>query len=286
MTMNASGMIPASASRLRWPSRVGVPMYPAEAALRFTACAWFVVAVAGQLMMAIFVIGFYGRSAARGDFAAWNKVLTHGQVAGDPFGNAVLSLHLLFVAVVVASGALQLVPVVRRIAPRFHRWSGRIYLSGALVMSVGGLIMLWTRGTVGDLSQHIAISINALLIIVFAVLTVRHAIAGRFEVHRRMALRLFLVMGGVWFFRISLMLWIALNQGPAGFDPKSFSGPALTAIAFGQYLVPLAVLELYLRAQRAESAARFAMAGLLVILTLMTTAGIGAASMMLWLPRL
>lgn len=271
-------------ARLRW--RVGSSTQAADSVLRIAASAWFVVAVAGQLMMAIFVIGFYGRAALQGDFAAWNKVLTHGHVPGDPIGNGVLSLHLAFVTVVVVSGALQLVPLVRRIAPRFHRWNGRIYLSGALVMSVGGLIMLWTRGTVGDFSQHVAISINALLIIVFAGLTLRHAIARRFEVHRRMALRLFLVMGGVWFFRISLMLWIAVNRGPAGFDPKSFSGPALTAIAFGQYLVPLAVLELYFLAQRAGAVGRLTMAAALAGLTVLTAAGVGAASMMLWLPKL
>jgi len=267
-------------------TRVGVWIRLANPALRFAAASWFVVAVLGQLMMAVFVIGFYGRAAARGDFAAWNKVLATGYVPGDAIGNVVLSLHLALVTVVVVSGALQIVPAVRRIAPRFHHWNGRLYLAGALVMSIGGLMMLWTRGTVGDLSQHVAISINAGLIVAFSAMTLRHALARRFDLHRRMALRLFLAMGGVWFFRISLMLWIAVNQGPAGFDPKSFSGPALTAIAFGQYLVPLGVLELYFRAQRAGAGGRLAMAALLAGLTLTTAAGIGAASMMMWLPRL
>jgi hypothetical protein len=194
--------------------------------------------------------------------------------------------HLAFVAVVVVSGALQLVPAIRRAAPPFHRWNGRVYLTGALVMSIGGLFMVWTRGAIGDLSQHIAISINAVLVMFFSAMALRHAIARRLDAHRRMALRLFLVVGGVWFFRISLMLWIVFNQGPAGFDPETFTGPALTAIAFGQYLVPLAVLELYFRAQTAGTGARLAMAALLAGLTLLTAAGIGSASMIAWLPRL
>ncbi|MDZ4813131.1 MAG: DUF2306 domain-containing protein, partial [Pseudomonadota bacterium] len=172
-------------------------------------------------------------------------------------------------------------------APTFHRWNGRVYLSSALVMSIGGLIMVWTRGSVGDMSQHIAISINALLIMVFTAMTLRHALARRIDLHRRWALRLYLAVSGVWFFRIGLMFWIVLNQGPVGFDAKTFQGPFLTFLAFAQYLLPLTVLQLYYLAQdRSGPRGRIVMAMGLVVLTLMTAVGIGAAAMIMWLPRL
>lgn len=256
-------------------------------ALQFAAACWFAVAALGQLFFAIYVIGFYGRSAARDDLAAWKKVLTHGYVPGDTPGNVVLASHLLFAAVVMTGGALQLVPFVRQRWPRFHRWNGRVYLALVTVMSVGGFWMVWARGTVGDLSQYVAISVNALLIVGFAGMALREALARRFVVHRRWALRLFIVVGGVWFFRLALTLWIVVNQGPVGFDPESFTGPALTVIAFGQYLLPLAVLELYFRAQSSRYAlASVAMAAGLGVLTLATAAGIATASMLLWLPQL
>ncbi|WP_395682963.1 DUF2306 domain-containing protein [Dokdonella sp.] len=261
--------------------RIGAP------ALKAAATSWFVVAVLGQLLFVAYVIGFYGRAALQGRFEAWNKVLPHGYVAGDTFGNLVVSLHLAFATVVIVGGALQLMPAVRRVAPAFHRWNGRIYLASVLLMSVGGLVMVWTRGTVGDLSQHVAISINALLIIAFAGMAFRHALARRIDLHRRWALRLFLVVGGVWFFRIGLMAWIVVNRGPVGFDPKTFAGPFLTFLAFAQYVLPLAVLELYLRAQAGRgSLQRVAVAGGLFALTLLTAGGIVAASMIMWLPRL
>jgi len=115
----------------------------------------------------------------------------------------------------------------------------------------------------------------------------RHAMDRRFALHRRWALRLFLAVSGVWFFRIGLTFWILLNQGPAGFDPETFTGPALTTLAFAQYLLPLAVLQLYFHAQdRGGSRGRTAMAASLFAATLLTAAGIFAASMMLWLPHL
>lgn len=259
----------------------------ASRALKGAAVSWFTVAVLGQWMFVAYVIGFYGRAAIRGRFEEWNKVLPHGYVAGDTMGNLVVSLHLLFAVVVIVGGALQLLPQVRRIAPTFHRWNGRVYLSSVLLMSVGGLIMVWTRGAVGDLSQHVAISLNAVLIIGFASMALHHARARRIDVHRRWALRLFLAVSGVWFFRVGLMFWIVANQGPVGFDPKTFQGPFLTILAFAQYLLPLAVLELYFRAQASGNArARIAMTAGLGAATLMTAAGIVAATAIMWLPRL
>ncbi len=256
-------------------------------ALRAVATSWFVVAILGQWMFATYVIGFYGRAAIRGRFEEWNKVLPHGYVAGDTMGNLVVSLHLLFAVAVIVGGALQLLPQLRRIAPAFHRWNGRVYLSSVLVMSVGGLVMVWTRGAVGDLSQHLALSLNALLIIGFAGMALHHARARRIDLHRRWVLRLFLAVSGVWFFRVGLMAWIVANQGPVGFDPKTFQGPFLTILAFAQYLLPLAVLELYFRAQASGNArTRMAMTAGLGAATLVTATGIAAASAIMWLPRI
>ncbi|MGH8049240.1 MAG: DUF2306 domain-containing protein [Arenimonas sp.] len=255
--------------------------------LKAMAISWFIVAVSGQLMFVMYVIGFYGAAAMRGELETWNKVLPHGYVAGDTMGNIIVSLHLLFAVIVTVGGALQLLQKLRQIAPVFHWWNGRVYICSVLMMAIGGIIMVLTRGGSGGLSQHIAIIINALLIIVCAVMAYRLARARRFDLHRRWALRLFLVVSGVWFFRIGLMLWIVVNQGPVGFDPETFRGPALTILAFAQYLLPLLILELYFRAQASQAAStRIAVAACLMIATLLTAAGVVAASMILWLPRL
>lgn len=92
-------------------------------------------------------------------------------------------------------------------------------------------------------------------------------------------------MSGAWFFRVGFALSLALFKGPFGFDPTTFQGPFLTFMAFAQYLLPLAVLELYLRAQdRASAPGRIAMAAGLLALTVAMGLGIFAASMVFWLP--
>jgi hypothetical protein len=83
------------------------------------------------------------------------------------------------------------------------------------------------------------------------------------------------------------MAWILANRGPAGFDPKTFTGPFLTFLSFAQTLLPLALLELYFRVRDSGSpAARLTLAGGLLIATLLTALGIVGASMALWLPHM
>ena len=259
----------------------------ADRALKAAAGFWFVVAVLGQLVFAFAVASFYGLSAAHGHWQQWNKSMTHGYTPGHPMGNLAVVIHLSSAVVILLSGAIQLIPQVRRRAPVFHRWNGRIYFVAAFAISIAGLYMLWFRGTVGDLSQHLGQSLDAVLIMLSAAMALRYALARDFKTHRRWALRLFMVVSASLFIRAGLFLSFLLNRGAFGFDAATFSGPFLTFLSFGQYLVPLAVLEIYLRTQdRASAAGRFAMAAGLFVLTVVMGAGIAAATTLAFLPNI
>jgi hypothetical protein len=260
----------------------------AAPALRATAALWLAIAVLGQLLFAFYVAVFYGRSAIQGQWQAWNAVLTAGYIRGDTLGNSLLAAHLLCALAVMLSGAAQWVPLVRRRWPRFHRWNGRAFMLCAVIASLGGVYMIWTRHvTGGDLSGRLSMSLDALLIVSFAGFAFHHARARRFDVHRRWALRLFLAVNGVWFFRVGLMFWLTVNRGPVGFDPKTFTGPFLTFLGFAEYLLPLAVLQLYFFAEKSRNAyGQLAMAAGLVTSTLVMAIGIAAAFAFLWLPHL
>jgi tetratricopeptide (TPR) repeat protein len=155
----------------------------------------------------------------------------------------------------------------------------------AFTISLAGLYMLWVHGTVGDLSQYLGSSLMAVLIMFCAVMALRHALARDFKTHRRWALRLYLVVSASLFIRAAIFLSLSLNRSPFGFDPATFQGPFLTFLSFGQYLVPLAVLEIYLRFEdRSGAPGRIAMAAGLFLLTVALGAGIFAVTMAKWLP--
>ena len=254
-----------------------------KAAVRF----WVAMVVIGQLIFAFTVASFYGRAAVRGDLQVWNRFMTHGYIPGDRAGNLAVVIHLVSAVIINLAGAIQLIPQIRDRAPSFHRWNGRLYIVTAFTISLAGLYMMWVRGSSGDLSQHLGTTLMAALIMLCAAMALRYALARDFKTHRRWALRLYLVVSASLFIRAVLFLSLFLNRGPFGFDPNTFTGPFLTLLAFAQYLVPLAVLEIYFRAQdRGGAPGRFAMTAGLLVLTVALGAGIFTVTLGVWLPAI
>ena len=110
--------------------------------------------------------------------------------------------------------------------------------------------------------------------------------ARRVAEHRRFAMRLFLVVSAVWFFRIGLMSWATLTGG-VGIDWDSSTGPFLYFLGFAQYGLPLAMLEWYFYCQRSASRkSQLAFAGTMLLMTGLTAVGIFAATMGMWFPAM
>jgi hypothetical protein len=247
--------------------------------------AWFALAAAGQLLMAAYVASFYGRALLAGAPETWNDgPMSQAHVAGDGVGNLVMVLHLGFTVVIVLAGLMQLMPTLRRRLPMVHRWTGRIYILGAVTLALGGLYLVGTRSEDG-FGGSLGTSLNGLAILAFAYMALRTAMARRIDAHRRWALRLFIAVSGVWFFRLLVFGWIAFHQAPVGFDPVTFKGPFLTFSSFAMWLLPLAVLELYVQARaRGGVWLRRLATGVICTAIVVTGWGIFATTMMLWLP--
>lgn len=255
--------------------------------LSITVSAWFIAAVLGQWIFATYVILFYVKATVAGHYEHWNKVLPHGYVAGDTMGNIVVGIHLLLAAIIIIGGPLQLIPKIRKYAPVFHRWNGRLYILIAFVISLSGLYMVWIRGSVGGMIQHVSISINAILIMISAAFAIKYAMMRDIKNHSNWAIRLFLVVNGVWFFRVGFNFWLFINKQPVGFDPKTFEGPFLYFLTFAQYIIPLTLLELYLKAKKSSNKKLLlATSATIFIFTIIMIIGIFAASKRVWFPKM
>lgn len=257
--------------------------------LQLTAKIWFILATIGQWIFGLYITLFYGKATIKGDFETWNKVLPHGYRAGDTPGNLVVGIHLLFAIIMVVGGPLQFIPQIRNRFAGFHRLLGKVYVFTAILMAIDGLVMVITRSTVGGTIQHVSISIQAIYIIAFAILTIYFAQKRKINIHNQWALRLFMVANGVWFFRVGLMFWLLIHQKPVGFDPDTFDGPFLWFLAIFIYALPLPILilELYLRATKSTNKIFIITTTVvLAVFTAIMAIGIVGASMGLWLPRI
>ncbi len=260
---------------------------PADKYLASSAVFWFIIAFIGQLIFVLYIFALYGISLYEGDFERWNAMIPNGYTKGDTAGNINIGVHLFLAAVISLGGPLQIIPSLRKWFPTFHRWNGRVYIATAVIITLTGFYLTWVRGSVGGLVGAVAISINGVLILLFALITIRYAMGRKFNNHRKWALRLFMVVSGVWFFRVGFMLWMLIHQKPVGFDPATFQGPFLTFLNFGQYLLPLLFLEIYFLAQeKAGQSVKIGTAVLIVVLTIVMGIGIFGATMGMWLPRM
>ncbi len=259
----------------------------ARQAVNLSVKSWFAIATLGHAIFVGYILAvFYPPIAAQGAAGLAGLHLPSGFREGDLWGNLAAVSHVLIAVIVIGGGPLQLMPGLRIRFPRFHRMLGRSYLFAAMISATGGLFMVWTRGTVGGLVGHVAITGDGVLILIFGGMALYHALRGQIAAHRQWALRLFVAASAVWFFRVGFMGWMTLTQG-AGMELVTFTGPALTVLFFGQYLLPLFMLEWYFRLQRQVGPAeQWMFTVVLAALTLYMGVGIWGATTGMWLPRI
>ena len=164
-------------------------------------------------------------------------------------------------------------PQIRSRLPALHRWNGRIFLLTVTGLSLSGFYLVWVRGSAPNQLNGFSTTINGVLILTFAALALRTAMARNIAVHRRWALRLYLVSNAQWFLRVGVFGYFILNMA-AGRKP-GMGDPFLMFWTFGCYLVPLAIAEVYLRAKDGGAPpVRLAVAGGLAVITLLMGVGI------------
>ncbi len=253
----------------------------ASTTLKASATFWLVIAIIGEWAFLIFILAFYGSTSLTGQFEAWTKntILPKGYIANDTTGNLFFAAHTLIAAVVAFGGVLQLIPRIRARFPAFHRWNGRVFLIAIIAASLSGMMMNWWRET-----ATVAISINGVLILLFAWLAWRYARRRDFVAHRRWAMRTFMVAGGVWFLRLGFFAWFIVAKGALKLPEEAHT--IFNALwPFGSYLLPLVILEFYLRATASHSAhVKFIAAATLTVSTLFMAVGVFAAVGFLWIP--
>lgn len=263
------------------------PLSAAPAALARTRTATLLIMAAGQAAFAITTALFYGLTIWHGDLIAWNKTLITGYVDGQPVGNTVLVAHVLASLPLMAGGALQCVAGLRQRFPRFHRWNGRVFVACAVILAAAGTLLQFLHDPKANMFQDAANLLLAGFLILSSVNAWRFARARNFTRHRVWALRLFVAASASIVIRAAnaLLTLILVPLGAASL--LTLHGPLFTAVGFAQFLLPLALLEWYLRTGRGGDAAR--MRGLrlgLIAANTLLALGIAASALVIYKAKL
>lgn len=248
---------------------------------------WVALILSGQWIFALYILNQFTLPLVTGqiDESRYAHMIT-GYVNGETFNNLILLLHVIPIMLISLSGTLQLVPAIRTTYPVFHRLNGRFYLAVGLLGALSGLYLTWVTGSRLSNTGALGVTLNGLLIPIFIYFTWQTALKRQFALHRRYAVHAFILINGVWTFRLLLMGWLMVNQGRMG-NSSTLDGPADITLSFASYLLPMFIAELYFYAVKHPSKWRAGLATIMVMLAVVITAiGIVAATLMLWGPRI
>ena len=166
---------------------------------------------------------------------------------GAALSNLAIYAHMITGAVITATVPLQLLPVLRRRAPRLHRISGYTLATTSVFTGLAGLLYIALQGTVGGPWMSGWFALYGALMILAAASTVYYAIDKDFTRHRRWALRLMVLAVGSYLYRLHYGLWFATT---GGIGVEDFHGPFDRAMVWAFYLPYLALLELWFAGER------------------------------------
>lgn len=247
----------------------------ANRTLKYSTIFWFLAVMAGQWFFFYYIMTFYGFSVISNNMEIWNRWEAMGStpfVAGDFGGNLAFAAHAIGGGIVAFGGALQLIPQLRSRFPKFHKVNGYTYLTTVFALAISGFYLVWIRDQDPIDMSGVGTSINGLLILSFAFLTVRFAIKRDITSHRKWALRLFLVANAQWILRVGVFSYL-ISGTLLGLEP-SFGDPFFLMWTFGCYVIPLAALQLYFYAKEKRSlGAKYLASFVLVVLTLLMIIG-------------
>ncbi|MFD1342720.1 DUF2306 domain-containing protein [Litorisediminicola beolgyonensis] len=167
-----------------------------------------------------------------------------------PIATAAVYAHMATGGVLTLLVFLQVPRALRSQFPAFHRWTGRLAVSLALLTALAGLAYIVWRGTIGGPWMSAGFALYGLLLGAAAGCAWSAARARDFERHRAWALRLAVLALGSWVYRVAYGLWYLATDGL--WSNEAFTGAFDITMFFAFYLVPLAFLELWQARHRAR----------------------------------
>ena len=196
-----------------------------------------------QAFFVSYLIAGYGFTVVTVGVSQWNRFNSTAYVAGDSLGNGMYAAHVLLAIVMIIGGSLQLVPAIRRNYKTFHKYNGRLFVTLACSISLAGMYLLLSRGTVGNPLLHGLTAFSGVMVIVSSFFAIRAIRNANVTLHQRWALHLFLAANGVLFFRLFIFAWMTLF-GTLGINTADFTGPAVISVSVLSYVAPHIIVQL------------------------------------------
>ena len=258
----------------------------ADSALKKAVTSWVSIVLVGQWAFAVYILSLYAIPLLIGAVHQADEISpARGFDTSVGFDSIMFFSHILPAAIMASSGLLQIIPKIRKTYPKFHRWNGRLFFALGLSGAVTGLYLTWGAGIRFSDIGALGVTLNGVLILVAIFFAWKTAVKKQFSQHQRWAVHAFILVNGVWTFRLFLMGWYLVNQGQNG-NNNNLDGPMDLTISFACYLLPMLFAELIFWAKRSKTEnVKWLAAMTTSVAAVITLIGVIAAAMMMWGPR-
>ena len=199
---------------------------------------------ASALLFGLYIFAFYFIALLNGNTSQWNDMLPGLYNKQDRSATIGIGVHFAAGSLILILGCIQLINRVRLKYPGLHRWLGRLYVISSLLAAIGGLVFIFTNGTIGGLVMDTGFTGYGVLTFLAAIATIHYARSRDFDRHRAWAIRLFALAIGSWLYRMDYGFWFLFTDGLG--HNQQFNGPFDYFMDFFFYLPNLVVAEIFI----------------------------------------
>ena len=194
------------------------------------------------ICFAVFATGHYVRHAWMDEWELWDLSDLHLYRPAQPFANMLMVTHLIGGSLLMLLGPIQLIPSIRRWYLSFHRWTGRIYVTTALVtaLAVSTFVVLY-RTSRNDVYEDVGNVVLGISMMICATQSYRHVRNGRIEQHKWWSYRLYALVLAALLYRLYVVVYFALIL----FTPWTGSRFIFESLFFLFFLPNLMLVQLY-----------------------------------------
>lgn len=231
--------------KTRLPPATGVSVFEDEVVRWLGRFLWWVTWLGLAAFGLYIALRASGRTSA--NFSQWRALIEQlpMHTASEWGANIGIGIHFLTGVILVLAWPILFSARIRAEHRLIHRWTGRIYVSAALLAGGGGLSFILGQGAYAP-AASVAFGIWGVLLTLSAVMAFVHARGRRFSQHRAWATRLFALVLGSWLFDLEFRAWKDLAGG-VGMGSGHTMGPFDHAILYLFFVPNLLVAECLIR---------------------------------------
>lgn len=204
---------------------------------------------ASMSLWGVWISVYYGKSALCFDWDAFNIAFPDMHKTGYNVAFVSIAVHLIGAAYMALAGAFQLVKYVRKRYIVVHKWVGRLYIVASLVTSLGGLGLIFFRGSSGGRPADYAFATYGFIFLISGILTYYYVKQKDISRHKLWAWRLYSLSLAGWMYRADYYWWmVSFGIGEDSWlHNESFQGAIDYWINWAFYVPNLLVVEIVYR---------------------------------------